>query len=62
MTSSRQAGLDFSPEAEAEYWELFEHSPLMYFMVDPAGTVLAVNAFAPHNWATPSANWLANPC
>jgi PAS domain S-box-containing protein len=45
MTPSRQAGLDFSPEAEAEYWELFEHSPLMYFMVDPAGTVLAVNAF-----------------
>ena len=30
---------------EAEWRELFEHSPLMYFVVDAAGTVLSVNDF-----------------
>jgi PAS domain S-box-containing protein len=28
-----------------EWQELFEHSPVMYFMIDPAGTILAVNTF-----------------
>ncbi len=28
---------------QAEWRELFEHSPLMYFVVDAAGTVLSVN-------------------
>ena len=28
---------------EAEWREVFEHNPLMYFMVDAAGTVLSVN-------------------
>ncbi|HZD29950.1 MAG TPA: PAS domain S-box protein [Xanthobacteraceae bacterium] len=45
MTSARQAGLHSAAEAEAQWWELFEHSPLMYFTVDAAGTVLAVNTF-----------------
>src|SRR5205823_13256927 len=43
MTASGQ--LQFSAEAEAQWRELFEYSPVMHFMVDPAGTVLAVNAF-----------------
>src|SRR5256886_11939952 len=43
MTASGQ--LHFSAEAEAQWRELFEYSPVMHFMVDPAGTVLAVNAF-----------------
>jgi PAS domain S-box-containing protein len=43
MTSSGQ--LHFSAAPEAQWRELFEDSPVMYFMVDPAGTVLAVNAF-----------------
>jgi PAS domain S-box-containing protein len=43
MTASGQ--LHFSAEAEAQWRELFEYSPVMYFMVDPAGTVLAVNTF-----------------
>jgi len=31
--------------ASEEYWrEVFEHHPVMYFMIDPAGTVLSVNA------------------
>ena len=30
---------------EAEWREVFEHNPLMYFMVDAAGTVLSVNGF-----------------
>lgn len=28
---------------ETEWRELFEHSPLMYFVVDAAGSVLSVN-------------------
>jgi PAS domain S-box-containing protein len=28
---------------EAEWWELFQHNQLMYFMVDAAGMVLSVN-------------------
>ncbi len=43
MTAS--GPLHFSAEAEAQWRELFEDSPVMYFMVDPAGTMLAVNAF-----------------
>src|SRR6266540_2413480 len=43
MTASGQ--LHFSAEAEAQWRELFEYSPVMYFMVDPAGTVLSVNTF-----------------
>jgi PAS domain S-box-containing protein len=45
MTPSKQDGPDFSAEAKAECQHLFEHSPLMYFMVDPVGAVLAVNTF-----------------
>ena len=28
---------------EAEWWELFQHNQLMYFIVDPAGMILSVN-------------------
>jgi PAS domain S-box-containing protein len=31
--------------SEEEWKEVFEHNPVMYFMVDAAGTVLSVNAF-----------------
>jgi PAS domain S-box-containing protein len=32
-------------ESEREWREVFEHNPVMYFMVDAAGTVLNVNTF-----------------
>src|SRR5258708_11257280 len=32
-------------ESEQEWREVFEHNPVMYFMIDDAGTVLSVNAF-----------------
>jgi PAS domain S-box-containing protein len=32
-------------ESEEQWREIFEHNPVMYFIVDPAGTVLSVNAF-----------------
>jgi PAS domain S-box-containing protein len=32
-------------ESEAQWREIFEHNPVMYFIVDAAGTVLSVNAF-----------------
>jgi PAS domain S-box-containing protein len=28
-----------------QWWEVFEHNPAMYFMVDASGIVLSVNAF-----------------
>jgi PAS domain S-box-containing protein len=31
--------------SEAQWREVFEHNPVMYFMVDATGTVLSVNAF-----------------
>ena len=31
--------------SEAQWKEVFEHNPVMYFMVDAAGTVLSVNTF-----------------
>ncbi|MCP3470174.1 PAS domain S-box protein [Bradyrhizobium sp. CCGUVB1N3] len=42
-------GLKFSDadlrEAVKQWQQVFEHNPVMYFMVDPAGTVLNVNTF-----------------
>ncbi len=32
-------------ESEEQWQEVFEHNPVMYFMVGPTGTVLSVNAF-----------------
>ena len=32
-------------DSEREWREVFEHNPVMYFMVDAAGTVLNVNSF-----------------
>ena len=32
-------------ESEAQWREVFEHNPVMYFMVSPTGTVLSVNGF-----------------
>jgi PAS domain S-box-containing protein len=36
-------------ESNAQWREVFEHNPVMYFMVSPAGTVLSVNAFGAAN-------------
>ncbi|MET4384749.1 PAS domain S-box-containing protein [Bradyrhizobium sp. F1.4.3] len=40
----RQDSLDLR-DAVKQWREVFEHNPVMYFMVDPAGTVLNVNTF-----------------
>jgi PAS domain S-box-containing protein len=32
-------------ESEKQWREVFEHNPVMYFMVSPTGTVLSVNGF-----------------
>jgi len=41
---SRQDIIDLR-DAVKQWHEVFEHNPVMYFMVDPAGTVLNVNTF-----------------
>ena len=45
MTPSRQVAPPSIAEGVTEWQELFEHSAVMYFMVDPAVTILAVNTF-----------------
>jgi PAS domain S-box-containing protein len=42
--NSRQDAVDLR-DAVKQWREVFEHNPVMYFMVDPAGTVLNVNTF-----------------
>ena len=37
---------DAASRNEAEWREIFEHNPVMYFVVDPAGKVLLANGFA----------------
>ena len=39
-----QAAEDAARRSELESREVFEHSPIMYFMVDAGGTILSVNA------------------
>jgi len=42
----RDQPCDRSPAREQAQWkEVFEHNPVMYFMVDANGTVLSVNTF-----------------
>ncbi len=36
---------DAARRSEAEWRGIFEHNPVMYFVLDPAGTVLRVNSF-----------------
>ena len=41
----RQRATEALRESEDHWREVFEHNPVMYFMVDPAGMVLSVNTF-----------------
>jgi PAS domain S-box-containing protein len=41
----RKRATEALSESEEQWREVFEHNPVMYFMVDAAGTVLSVNAF-----------------
>jgi PAS domain S-box-containing protein len=40
---AEQCALEAMRDSEAQWREVFEHNPVMYFMVDAAGTVLSVN-------------------
>lgn len=41
----RKRAIEALRESEEQWKEVFEHNPVMYFMVDPVGTVLSVNTF-----------------
>jgi PAS domain S-box-containing protein len=41
----RKCATEMLRESEAQWREVFEHNPVMYFMVDATGTVLSVNGF-----------------
>lgn len=43
--SAEQRAIEAQRESEAQWKEVFEHNPVMYFMVDADGTVLSVNTF-----------------
>jgi PAS domain S-box-containing protein len=42
---AEQHAIEARRHSEAQWKEVFEHNPVMYFMVDAAGTVLSVNTF-----------------
>jgi PAS domain S-box-containing protein len=42
---AEQHAIEALRHSEAQWREVFEHNPVMYFMVDAAGTVLSVNTF-----------------
>lgn len=42
---AEQRAIEALRESEAQWKEVFEHNPVMYFMVDADGTVLSVNTF-----------------
>jgi PAS domain S-box-containing protein len=44
-TRAVQRATDALRESEAQWKEVFEHNPVMYFMVDADGSVLSVNTF-----------------
>ena len=44
-TRAEQHAIEAMRHSEAQWKEVFEHNPVMYFMVDAAGTVLSVNTF-----------------
>jgi len=44
-TRSEERAIEALRNSEAQWKEVFEHNPVMYFMVDALGTVLSVNTF-----------------
>jgi PAS domain S-box-containing protein len=42
---AEQRAIEALRDTEAQWKEVFEHNPVMYFMVDATGTVLSVNTF-----------------
>jgi PAS domain-containing protein len=46
LAAERQHATEALRESEEQWREVFEHNPVMYFMVSPTGTVMLVNAFA----------------
>ncbi len=42
---AEQRSIEALRDSEAQWREVFEHNPVMYFMVDADGTVLSVNTF-----------------
>jgi PAS domain S-box-containing protein len=45
LIAERKRAMETLRESEGQWREVFEHNPVMYFMVSPTGTVLSVNAF-----------------
>ena len=45
LITERKRAMETLRESEEQWREVFEHNPVMYFMVSPTGAVLSVNAF-----------------
>ena len=45
LVAERQRTMEALRGSEEQWREVFEHNPVMYFMVGPTGTVLSVNVF-----------------
>jgi PAS domain S-box-containing protein len=46
LVTERQHAMEALLESEKQWREVFDHNPVMYFMLGPTGTVLSANAFA----------------
>jgi PAS domain S-box-containing protein len=51
--TERKRATEALRESEAQWKDVFEHNPVMYFMVDATGTVLSVNAFGANQLGYP---------
>src|SRR5260221_4386629 len=45
LIADRKSAEEKLRESEGQWREVFEHNPVMYFMVDATGTILSVNGF-----------------
>ena len=45
LVTERKRAMETLRESEKQWREVFEHNPVMYFMVSPPGKVVSVNAF-----------------
>ena len=45
LVAENRRAMETLRESEKQWREVFEHNPVMYFMVSPTGAVLSVNAF-----------------
>ena len=62
VAAERKRAIDALRVSEEQWREVFEHNPVMYFMLNPTGTVLSVTPLAPLSSGIRLPSWLDNRC